>query len=245
MSKKAKTNIESPVDDSQLDAELQALIGDAAPVITATAEVAEVDLEMLDAEATAAEIKSSAYAEQEAPVAANDDEAPIVATTTAAKSKTTRAPRVSRAAGGKSSAVLASVMPAEALLKAACLVSGDVEDPALVDALKTNVDSLAKKVGDKAVNLLRNASDPRKLQNYTRLGLEFLIENGAASSKTLTDMLQAKGYTIGTARSQANQLMALLPALKVADRSGRNLALNADSTLVTQFTDASLVAAAA
>ncbi len=145
---------------------------------------------------------------------------------------------MSRAAGAKASQVLASVMDEESMLKAACLVSGDVEDPELVDQLKSDVDNLAKKVGDKAVNLLRFHSVPNKLQNYTRLGLEHLVKNGSTSSADLTKLLQGAGYTIGTARSQANQLMSLFPTLKVANRAGKTLTLNEDSTIVESFKSA-------
>jgi len=224
--------------DTTLDDELESLIGDATTVTAvASAEVEaandEIDLEEIESVAVAQATKEAAYAEQEPEQAdPNSNVTPIAA----AKTKKSSTPRPSRAAGAKASAVLTSVIKEDdQLLKAAMLVTTDQEDPALVDQLKSVVDGLAKKVGDKAVNLLRNQSEPKKLQNYTRLGLAHLIEEGSTSSKMLTDAFQKAGYTLGTARSQANQLMALLPALKVADKSGKNLTLNADSSIVANF----------
>lgn len=231
--------------DDDIDAEIAALIGDAtnvtAEAVSGPTAYADIDMEALEAEATAAEIKSTAYKEQEAeqPAAGNDDPSNVTPITTA---KTSRAPRVSRAAGAKASAVLSSVMDEPALLRVACLVNGDVEDVSTVDTLKSTVDNLAKKVGDKAVNLLRWQHDPKKLQGYTRLGVEHLLEHSTISSKSLTEHFQKSGYTIGTARSQANQLMSLLPALKVASKSGRELTVNADSTIVASFQSAAAAA---
>ena len=241
-----KTNIT----DDALDNELEALLADAAvdddantntntdetPEVVAESKAHEdVDLEAIEAEATAAEIRDTAYAEQEAETSGD--------TASVTPIKTKRAPRVSRAAGARASAMLSSFIKDDELLKAAMLVEGDVESEEAVEELKTTVDSLAKKVGDKAVNLLRFQKKTEKLQTYTRLGLQFLVEEKQASSKTLTEHLVAKGYTIGTARSQANQLMALLPALKVADRSARTLALNEKSVIVQNFNACAAAAA--
>lgn len=237
-------NNEANMTDSELDEELKMLLADATNE-TAVVEEPIIDMDELDAAATVAEVKSAAYADQDA---ANDPDAGSASaeveetTATATPARTSRAPRVSRAAGAKSSSVLGSVMTEDALLKAACLVEGDTESPETTDALKTTVDGLAKKVGDKAVNLLRYQNEPKKLQNYTRVGLEYLLSNGSASSKDLTELLQKRGYTIGTARSQANQLMSLLPALKVADKMGRGLTVNSQSLIAKNFTAAGATA---
>lgn len=239
-------NAVTAVTDDMLDEELNALIGDATD-IDASETVAsietiegeteasneEIDLEEIEAAAVAEETKKAAYAEQ------TTEEEPSnitpISAATPASSKTSRAPRASRAAGAKSSAVLASLMGEEALLKAAMLVETDEESVELVDQLNTAIDSLAKKAGDKAVNLLRHVAEPRKLQNYTRLGMELLSKNRQVTSADLVKHLQGQGYTAGTARSQSSQLMSLLPALKVADRSGKALVAREDSTLLKSF----------
>lgn len=247
------------VTDTDIDAELNALLADATDTENDAGETVEVqlqveasnddleglDLEQIEREAQLAASKEEAYAEQvadepEAPIEASVAVAAAAAAATAAAAAAavapkTRAPRVSRAAGAKPSQVLAATMSDEALLKAAMLLTGDEESEDNVKALNDTIDSLAKKVGDKAVNLLRYASEPRKLQNYTRLGLELLVRDGEVTSKSLTDHLKAAKYTEGTARSQANQIMSLFPALKVAARSGKTLTLNSESTLLGQF----------
>lgn len=222
------------IDDATLDAELEALIGDATEAAETTAEaVAEdvdIDLEEIEAAAAAETLKQEAYAEQEA----EEADAAVATVTPIAKS---RAPR-SSVSGMKPSAAIEKVLGEEGLARAAMLVTGEQESPEITQQLKDTVDSLAKKVGDKAVNLLRYAGQPNKLQGYTRLGIEHLINAGDANSRSLTDHLQAQGYTIGTARSQANQLMSLLPALGIATRSGKQLTLNKDSGLLKEYQEA-------
>lgn len=227
--------------DANLDAELNELMADATAVtvIEPVAEAAndgEVDLESLEAAAFAEETKTAVYAEQAAeeiedlpaPVASDDS---AVTPITAAKT-----PRVKRAVGSKPSAVL-EAMNDETFLKVACLLTTD--DPTTVDgeAVKTTVDSLAKKIGDKALNLLRfnETGDKSKLQVYTRLGLDFLLKNGTMDSKALTAHFQATKYSLGTARSQANQIMGLLPAMKVGLMSGRAMSINPDSAIVAKL----------
>lgn len=217
--------------DEELDSELAALLNDATSE-AAAAPATTVNMEQLEAEATAAEMKAEAYEAQRPEDPIVETNAPSV---TVEKPSKTRAPRSIVGKDTKPSAALAASMSADELLKAALLTSGDTEDVEHVEALNKSIDSLAKKVGNKAVNLLRFRNEPNKLQSYTRFGLEHLIASGNTDSKTLTILLQSKGYTIGTARSQANQLMSLLPTLRVATRSGKSLTLNADSRLIEAF----------
>ncbi len=229
-------NNESVLDAApdQLDAELHALIGDATAsnddaVETSAVATEEIDLEELDAAAAAETVKAEAYADQSA------DESDGTASATVTPISAAKRSRVSRAAGAKAFDVLKGAMNDDELQKAAMLVSGDADDPALVDALRDTVNGLAKKVGDKATNLLRHAGNPAKLQKFTSIGLNYLREKGSFSSKDLVDHYQTQGYTIGTARSQANQIMTLLPALKVAEKSGRVLTKREDSSLLASY----------
>jgi hypothetical protein len=245
------TNAQIAVNED-LDAELAELLSDATttptahdstvPVAASAEDIDEDDLASVEEEATAAAVRAAAYAEQEADTsggatdhmtAANDDPKPAKR-----GSGTSRAPRASRAAGAKASQVLNSAMSEEEQLKVALLTTADVDETAALAEMKDSIDRLAKKVGDKAVNLLRYRAQPKKLQNYTRLGLELLVSQGYADSKTLTKHLQSSGYTIGTARSQANQLMALFPALKIANKAGKTLAPSDESTLLKDFSEA-------
>lgn len=241
-------NTTATVTDDRLEDELEALIGDATAANDSPPETAEsdaestaestadgdIDLEEIEAAAAVAAAKSAAYATQPAEESdgaeATSDSASSTATTK------TRAPRVSRAAGAKPFDVLkAAINDDEALAKVAMLVTGDTPSTSLVDDLANTINALAKKVGDKATNLLRYKGQPSKIQKYTTLGLNLLIEKGSVSSKELVSHLESSGYTIGTARSQANQLMSLFPALKIANRSGRQLSLRSDSTIVEAY----------
>lgn len=237
-------DLTAKITTSNLDAELDALMEDAIAEVAAEAVidetpavVAEIDpieaLAEIEAEAVATETRAAAYAEQsadEADAANDDDGSSSVTPISAAKSK-----RSKRIAGAPS--LTLNAMPEEELRKVACLLTTDDADAIDPTPLLEKIDSLAKKVGDKALNLLRfNATgDKTKLQVYTRLGLDELVKRGSITSKELTAHYQGVKYSEGTARSQANQLMSLLPAMGVADVSGRTLTLRSDSAIAAKF----------
>lgn len=218
------------VTTDRLEDELEALIGDATSDHKLTSAVAEINLEEIEAAATVEATKSAAYAEQPG------EETEVTTAAASGKSAAPRAARPSRAAGASPfDVVKAAVNDDEALQRVAMLVTADEPSAELVDDLAKTINNLAKKVGDKASNLLRHKSQPAKLQKYTRLGMDLLIDKGSVTSADLTKHLQSSGYTIGTARSQANQLMSLLPALKIADKSGRTIAIRPDSVIAQQY----------
>lgn len=224
-------NIESnekPLDsmsDAEIDAELAALLGDT-PAANSEAHD-DINLDEVEAAAAVETLKGETYANQEGEEA---DPSVTIAANPAA-TKISRAPRTTRIAGAKPSQILAT-FGEEQLAKVAMLTSGTPGD---IGELSATVDGLAKKVGDKAINLLRYADNPSKLQSYTLLGLLHLESEKSITSISLVAMLVAKGYTEGTARSQANQLMSLFPALKVADRSGKVLSLREDSEVISRY----------
>ena len=124
-------------------------------------------------------------------------------------------PRVRVPAGSKPSVVLALHVPdVEERHRAMRLTRDDAigEETSLVTA--GIIDKLAKKVGEKAVNLLRHRGQPEKVQVYTQIGLDLLIAEGVLTSKALTERFAVK-YKDGTCRAQGNQLMQLLPALQI------------------------------
>ncbi|QNK01730.1 hypothetical protein [Dyella telluris] len=220
---------------SLLDAELEALLEEVTGTNddkTTTTEVVEAktpeadltieELERIEEHAELAEEQRKHYEEQ-----------PADKVTTIEAVKKAKAERTPRLTGDKPSEILTNAFNKDPeLLKAAMtLTVGEDSDEAVQTALK-DMDGLAKKVADKGVNLVRFRNNKDKVQVYTRLGLEFLMQKGEASSKELTEHLQANGYTIGTARSQANQLMQLFPVLKVAERVGKAIKIRADSMIV-------------
>jgi hypothetical protein len=96
------------------------------------------------------------------------------------------------------------------------------------------IDAMAKKVGEKAVNLIDFINSGKKLSAYTEIALRLLIEKGEMSTKDLVEKYQARPYSIGTSRSQAHQMFKLFPELKVGIMDGKTMKLNPDSLIVAK-----------
>ncbi|MBS4705256.1 hypothetical protein [Aeromonas veronii] len=88
----------------------------------------------------------------------------------------------------------------------------------LIKSRMEDLDSLPKKVGEKAVNLIAHIAGGAGLSCYTRIALEMLLESGELTSKALYERYKARPYSEGTSRSQCGQLMQLLPAMGIAER---------------------------
>lgn len=94
------------------------------------------------------------------------------------------------------------------------------------------------KVQDKALNIVQWMLHGHLLSVFTELSLSELIRNGTATSATLRAMFMSnpdKMYTVGTAGSQAGQMMKLLPVMGIATVVGKSLKLNPDSPVVKFF----------
>jgi hypothetical protein len=87
------------------------------------------------------------------------------------------------------------------------------------------VEGLAKKVAEKVNNIGHHLTTGAKLSNYTVIGLKMLFEAGSVSSKDLLEKMR-ENYSDGTARAQSNQIMNVLPAMKIAIKEGSTLKLN-------------------
>lgn len=103
-------------------------------------------------------------------------------------------------------------------------------------ALLEKIDGLPKKIGEKATNLFAHVSKGAQLSNYTRIAINFLLQNGEMTSKQLKDTYLARPYSEGTASSQTTQLMNLLPALGIAKKEAGKLVVNPTSTLFPLLT---------
>lgn len=160
----------------------------------------------------------------------NDGEAPEVKT-----------PRPRIIPGSTPSQVLAQHIGDAEKLNAACVLEvGDEPSDANTAQVGGMMDKLAKKIGEKFVNLLRGRDDVQNLQVYTRIGIEKLVKDGTMTSKGLTDHYHSgaggKNYSIGTARAQCNQLMTLLPASKIAiETSKGTLEINPNSAILASL----------
>lgn len=95
------------------------------------------------------------------------------------------------------------------------------------------------KVAEKFDNTLLALAAGRLPSTYTVDCYRVLKATGRTTSNALAAALTAASkkqdvsatYTIGTARSQAGQFMALAPALMIAKRDGKELVLNPDSVI--------------
>lgn len=194
--------------------------------------------EILTKQLTGAGVKQH-VTHAEAVAEAGGHAAPAAAEKKAAKKKDPDAattPRVKIAPGSTPSMVLAQHLGGDgaALYEQSRLVLGDKPNAHTAENTGGIINKLAKKVAEKAVNLLRHRASPDNVQVYTRIGMDLLLKKGELTSKGLTDKFLEK-YTPGTARAQANQIMNLFPALKVADKVGSTLTLNDDSVIVAEY----------
>lgn len=109
-----------------------------------------------------------------------------------------------------------------------------VDKTALVEAYE----KCPVKAKDKVLNLIQWAVKGNELSVYTQLCIENLIKNNTSTSEMFRLHMMSnpsRPYPAATAGSQAGQLMAVLPALNIADRIGKNLTLKADSPIVKLF----------
>lgn len=93
----------------------------------------------------------------------------------------------------------------------------DVADHLDATELKTRLDGItAKKVAEKANNVVQAIETGKKLSGFTALAVKTLAANGAVTSKDLVEAYQADGKSLGTARAQAQQMTALFKSLGIA-----------------------------
>ncbi|MGU5794221.1 hypothetical protein ACV1DW_15430 [Aeromonas hydrophila] len=203
-----------------------------------------VTLEAVEQELSLAETREELYAET-APDAAGAVDLTADAAKTPAKSDAPVKMK-SRAHGASkpSAALVARLGSVEAVETHLRIDAGDSSLSAkeLTELLKermAELDTLPKKVGEKAVNLIAHLAGGAKLSCYTEIALEMLLETGELSSKALYDRYKARPYSEGTSRSQCGQLMQLLPAMGIAERpTTGSLTLVKDSPMASALREA-------
>jgi len=103
--------------------------------------------------------------------------------------------------------------------RAFCDVADHLDDA----SLKAALDSInAKKVAEKAQNVVQAITTGKKLSGFTQLAVKTLVSAGRVSGKTLVEAYQADGKSLGTARAQAQQMTALFKALGIAQPDPAN-----------------------
>lgn len=234
-------------------AEIEALLGDlevpdeiveeAAPV----ADVLDAEEQILgDAlrELDIAEAKAEAYAEQVAPEGEDMNTElpePVVTAATAEVAAKEDKPKRKRESseGKKKSEIITSHLGAES----AGFFALEIDDAELdVATLKERekatlevVDALPKKVGEKATNLFDFLKTGEHLSIYTKIAFDLLLEKTTFTSEDLRAAMLAHGYTVGTSNSQAQQMMTLLPALKVGVRVKNLMTKNPESMILAKY----------
>lgn len=103
------------------------------------------------------------------------------------------------------------------------------------DGIVASIATMPKKVADKAENVLDFVAGRRALSGYTRYAIDALLEEGKITSTGLVKMLEKRDYSPGTARAQAQQMMALLPQIGLASRDKAELTLIKKSPILKQY----------
>lgn len=198
-----------------------------AEIISETLETI-IDADELAAEAKADDTRKEIYAAMSAKSEMVDEEtianeptpvAPVVVASK--KARTPATPKTPRETRGTTTEYLTSLVGAQVQL-----VEG--ETPVDIDALVACMP--AKKVQEKLVNFFDHVYKAAPLSVYTKIAVDILRDEGELSAKSLADGYMAAtkksgagGYSLGTARSQAQQQISLLNNLHVALRSGANI----------------------
>lgn len=234
-------------------AEIEALLGDlevpdeiveeAAPVADVLAAEEQILGDALR-ELDIAEAKAEAYAEQVAPEGEDMNTElpePVVTATTAEVVAKEDKPKRKRESseGKKKSEIITSHLGAES----AGFFALEIDDAELdVAELKERekatlevIDALPKKVGEKATNLFDFLKTGEHLSVYTKIAFDLLLEKGTFTSEDLRAAMLAHGYTTGTSNSQAQQMMTLLPALKVGVRVKNIMTKNPESMILAKY----------
>lgn len=255
MSKSIKTHntlmaavAEDVIDDAELESILATVTVDGVDdeeiveeVAEAAADATDEEIEEIIAALEIEEAKAEAYAEQEPGADMVIEEAAAESNEGGKPAKKAKAPRAYRKtmAGYKKSEVIMDRLGANSheyfALELADAELSQEELKAKQEEMLARIDGIAKKIGEKAVNLLSWLAGRAKLSNYTEQALRLLIEKGKITSKDLLEHYKARPYSEGTSRSQSQQLMKLLPEMKVGIMDGKVMHLNPESLIVAKF----------
>ncbi|MCG5512803.1 hypothetical protein [Ectothiorhodospira shaposhnikovii] len=235
----APVEAQGSLDDLEL---LKDLESDPAPEEVVA--IAEVEMAAAIAEIEMEEVKAEAYAEQES-------ESDIISTepvesTAGEKVVEAREPRKTMT-GHRKSEVVKDKLGAKLGEVVILEVTDAMLPPAVLkerqDELLANIDKMAKKVGEKAVNLLSHINGTAKLSAYTDIAIAYLAKHGSMTTNDLISHLTSgdhsyrKPYSIGTARSQTHQMFALLPQFKIGVMEGKTMKVNPNSVIFAHLAE--------
>jgi hypothetical protein len=187
----------------------------------------ELDLEALERALAAQAAREEVYAEQES----------VIGVVTAAA--TPRPARVAKAPKAAKSAKAPTPPKREARFAGTGAAGGYVASVTGETEIEALVDTLPKKVKEKAANLVDFVHKGRTLSVFTRVAVDIMKSEGQLTNERLVKAFTTEaskrglggGYTIGTARSQAGQQIALFGRLNIAAPKGGALVPNDTSKL--------------
>jgi len=239
-------------DELNLEALLDDVTATAAPVDAAAADNDLVDdlLDDVAQQAASIEAKQKLYAEQDAPEVGSGDDAPqtdadaVAADTKKPRKKKDAAPKEPKATRPTS----VTHKPGDLLLAKLGTKAGDYlifsADPAenetkVADfiARMNDREAIAEKVREKIIMLMTWMAGGRTgaLNEVLRRTFTVLSKDGTLTSGdkgNLQQDLLAKPYSMGTARSQANQMFMALPELGLTLKSKGAMTPNPDSIML-------------
>lgn len=203
----------------------------------------EADLAAVVGEIANSEDKAAAYAEQESTSTLDPDAA--TAPEVVAGEKPAKAPREKKASSGvtRTRGSIAD-LPGESFV----LVMDDAARNG--DEVKAEVLALrpsAKKIAEKFENLFL-ALNAGKLPSVYTVEVFKALRASALTSGEIVKALEGAGYSLGTSRSQAQQVIQLFSALKVTNKVEGKTVINPDSVIavaIGSLIDAAPVAVAA
>lgn len=205
--------------------------------------VGEADLAEVVGEIANSEDKAAAYADQESTSTLDPDAA--TAPEVVAGEKPAKAPREKKASSGvtRTRGSIAD-LPGESFV----LVMDDAARNG--DEVKAEVLALrpsAKKIAEKFENLFL-ALNAGKLPSVYTVEVFKALRASALTSGEIVKALEGAGYSLGTSRSQAQQVIQLFSALKVTNKVEGKTVINPDSVIavaIGSLIDAAPVAVAA
>lgn len=223
-------NAEEQAELAALEAELGMDFDDDSIDVT---EHASADLDAIVADVEMEEAKAEAYEEQ---AASADD---VEMTPVVAKAPAKKASRVTMTGAKKSEVVKQKL--GENLDKVLKLTTNEAADASKVLA---SIDTMAVKVGEKAVNLIACINDetPDRISVYSSIAFKFIADK--PEGIVVKDLFEhykdqkangVKGYGEGTARSQSHQMFQLLPQLMIGVMNGKTMKLNDKSTMAAKL----------
>jgi hypothetical protein len=99
------------------------------------------------------------------------------------------------------------------------------------------IEDMAEYVGDKAVNLMSFLRTGSGLNEVTRRGFEVFLRDeqlvGGDRGNIVTNLL-SKPYSLGTARSQSNQLLQLFTDLEIGKRTARGVVVANPESIILE-----------